>query len=212
MSGPAVRAWWVRTSGDVRERARALLVAAAARTLAVPAGRIGVDHDGAGRPVLAGAGAGLHVAVSHCRVGVVAVAVSRLAPVGVDVEVVRPFDWRPVAGRFMTEGELAWLDGLAEPDRLPAFLHLWTAKEAVGKAYGTGLRGGGLRRRMVVAGAGGRLGDGATGARWRLAPTPDDGAMAAAVGRPAPDVVLAVACHGGAAGEAVATVGEDDGG
>ena len=210
MSGPAVRAWWVRTSGDVRERARALLVAAAARTLAVPAGRIGVDHDGAGRPVLAGAGAGLHVAVSHCRVGVVAVALSPVAPVGVDVEVLRPFDWRPVAGRFMTEGEVAWLDGLAEPDRLPAFLHLWTAKEAVGKAYGTGLRGGGLRR-AVLAG-GGHPGGTASGGCWRLLPTPGDGAMAAAVGRPAPDVVLAVACHGGAAGEAVATVGEDDGG
>jgi hypothetical protein len=37
-----------------------------------------------------------------------------------------------------------------EPDELAAFLQLWTAKEAVGKALGQGLRKAGLRRRMPL--------------------------------------------------------------
>lgn len=62
------------------------------------------------------------------------------APVGVDIEnaIVR----KPppqVSARCCTPAEEAWLDATAPERRNVAFLFLWTRKEAVTKALGTGL-------------------------------------------------------------------------
>ncbi|MGW1341982.1 4'-phosphopantetheinyl transferase superfamily protein [Kribbella sp. NPDC002412] len=53
-----------------------------------------------------------------------------------------------LARRWFDPLELQWM--ATQPDHLTAFLHLWTAKEAVGKALGVGLQNPGLRRRMPL--------------------------------------------------------------
>ncbi|HEY4291492.1 4'-phosphopantetheinyl transferase family protein [Luteibacter sp.] len=60
--------------------------------------------------------------------------------VGVDVEAVRPRARAlELSQRFFAPPETARLQGLPEPERLQGFLTLWTAKEAVLKAHGSGL-------------------------------------------------------------------------
>ncbi len=110
-----------------------------------------------GRPeVYAHDGRTLPVSVSHAE-GLVVVAARAGGPVGVDVERRRPLPAAPLAGRWYDPGEAAWLATRAEAGRDLDFLRLWTAKEAVGKAFGTGLRDGGLRRRMPDPGGPGEL-------------------------------------------------------
>lgn len=57
--------------------------------------------------------------------------------VGVDVELVRNFDIETVAGPVMQAGELQLLEGSA--DKMKDFFILWTRKEALVKALGTGM-------------------------------------------------------------------------
>jgi 4'-phosphopantetheinyl transferase len=77
--------------------------------------------------------------VSHAR-GLSLIVVADGCEVGVDVEAQAP---RRRAGRIarrhFTAAERAALDALPAPDRPPAFLALWTAKEAALKAFGLGL-------------------------------------------------------------------------
>ena len=101
-------------------------------------------HDASGRPMVDG----LEVSLSHAR-GLVAVAASRVGPIGVDVESHREFEIDGMARRWFDPAEVTWL--YRQPDPLDAFLRLWTAKEAVGKALGRGLRGSGLRRVMPLS-------------------------------------------------------------
>jgi 4'-phosphopantetheinyl transferase len=86
-------------------------------------------------------GAVLHVSVAHGGAWV-AVAVSALAPVGVDVEpVTRAVDVDALAAEILAPAErelLASVDG--EDARRRALLIWWTRKEAVLKATGDGLR------------------------------------------------------------------------
>jgi len=174
----AVTVWLSRTGDDPRPAARALLIRAAARALDLPADAIEVGHEPGGRPYLRGRGAHLHVSVSHSW-RVAAVATSPLAAVGVDVEAVQPLPALELARRWLPATEAAWVEGQPPDRQVRAFLALWTVKEAVGKAYGTGLRGGGLRRDVGIPGP-------------RLAPVAPD--MVAAT-PPAPNgYVLAVAC------------------
>ena len=58
------------------------------------------------------------------------------APVGADIEMVRPHHPK-LAQRICSPEELAWLD--RQPDRECALLRLWTAKESRVKYTGTGL-------------------------------------------------------------------------
>ncbi len=229
---PLVRVWWSRCIGDARPAAHALLMSAASRLLGRPVNELSVSHEPGGRPVLVGpdlsalspatrnlatsamAEPGLHVSVSHCRAGVVAAALSVAGPVGVDVETVRPLPWEQMAGRWFSADEQAWLRDVPVDEQVRAFLRLWTYKEAVGKAYGSGLRGGGLRR------TGGRGSAGAPrDGTWTLTPMlgstaddpPDDPAMVAAVAYAASDVVLAVACATAAASGSTVAVEYVDG-
>lgn len=139
---------WVAPAGrEQRSAAHELLLALAVEL--VGAGAV-LRHDTGGRPwvePMPGPTDGRRVwaSVSHGR-GLVAVAASTGGPVGVDVESHRPFDTAGLARRWFDPAELAWL--AERPDPLAGFLQLWTAKEAVGKALGTGLRNSGLRRRM----------------------------------------------------------------
>ena len=81
----------------------------------------------------------------------IAVAASYDGPVGIDLEEVHPRDFLPLANRWFAQRELDWM--ARQPDQLRAFLRLWTAKEAVGKALGAGLQRSGLRREMPPDGS-----------------------------------------------------------
>jgi 4'-phosphopantetheinyl transferase len=132
------------------DRARFLAAAAllrrlaAARTGTVPE-RVVVDRSCRtctrphGRPVLPGTG--LHASISHSGQRV-AVALTGLGPVGVDVEEVSSrIDPAELAGHVLGEGERA--------ADTTAFLRYWTRKEAVVKATGDGI---GVELRRVLLG------------------------------------------------------------
>ncbi len=149
-----VHAWLVPSGQRSRGRARQLLAEAGARVLGTEAERLAVGRAASGQPtVRAGADrAGADrawVSLSYGP-GVLAVAASRGGPVGIDVEgPTRPEVVR-LADRWFDPAEAAWLRDQPADARPAAFLLLWTAKEALGKALGTGLRGGGLRRRLPL--------------------------------------------------------------
>ncbi|HEU4425536.1 MAG TPA: 4'-phosphopantetheinyl transferase superfamily protein [Pilimelia sp.] len=188
---------WLARVDDVRPGSRALLVGAAGAALGLPPQAIEVTKDPGGRPRLVGEAAGLHVAVSHTR-GIAAVATSRLAPVGVDVEAVRPLPSAALARRWLLPAEADWLAAQPAGAQAAAFLLLWTYKEAVGKARGTGLRGGGLRQPAPLPGPGGLAPAGRDGAVV-LRPVPGDADLVAGVAVTDPGLVLAVAAASAAA-------------
>ncbi|MFE0171839.1 4'-phosphopantetheinyl transferase family protein [Streptomyces sp. NPDC059002] len=171
--------------------ARGAVLGRAAAVLRVPPGDLRVDHDDQGRPRLSGAGRGMHISLSHGR-GVAAVAMTRAGPVGVDVETVRPLPALRLARRWFTPEEAAWLRALPERRRPAAYFWLWTHKEAMGKALGTGLAQGGLSRPAPLPD------------HWpppsgtRLLPCGAAGSEALAVAAPrvAPHLQLAVAAAG----------------
>jgi 4'-phosphopantetheinyl transferase len=132
---------WVAPAGDdQRSTAQNLLLELAGQLVGHAAE---LHYEPSGRPYVDG----VAVSISHSR-ELVAVAASLIGPVGVDIEDVYPREVSALAGRWFDAEELAWM--AAQPDQLAAFLHLWTAKEAVGKALGFGLRNAGLRRRMPL--------------------------------------------------------------
>ncbi|TDD57597.1 4'-phosphopantetheinyl transferase superfamily protein [Kribbella antibiotica] len=135
--GDAVVDVWTAPAGDdSRATAHALLLSLARTLIGDPV----LTHSELGRPEVAG----LAVSISHSH-SLVAVAARRTGVVGIDVEDVYPRDVSGLARRWFDPAELEWMDG-----DLLAFLQLWTAKEAVGKALGQGLRNSGLRRRMPL--------------------------------------------------------------
>jgi 4'-phosphopantetheinyl transferase len=72
---------------------------------------------------------------------VLAVAVSGSPSVGVDVERRRDVPRASaIARRWFSEGESRALSEVVEPEQNEAFLRLWTAKEALAKRHGAGLR------------------------------------------------------------------------
>ncbi|MEU5539631.1 4'-phosphopantetheinyl transferase superfamily protein [Streptomyces sp. NPDC020362] len=177
--------------GDPSAAARRVLVRMAGELgVPVPSGAVPrVAHDAGGSPYLSvadealravGGDALCRVSISHCA-DVVAVALSAAA-IGVDVEVVRPLSFVNLARRWFDPAEAAWLARRPEDHRPEDFYRLWTAKEALGKALGVGLRSGGTRRRVPLPR---RL-----GTRW----TPFPGRpFALALPECPPGLVLAVA-------------------
>ncbi len=139
--GDSVHVWLAPAGAEPHSAAHNLLLLLAGTLVREPV----LHHDADGRPHIRG----LAVSISHTH-HLVAVAASYDGPLGVDVEEVYPREVRALAERWFLPEERAWM--AAQPDELKAFLHLWTAKEAVGKALGTGLRHAGLRRRMPLGG------------------------------------------------------------
>lgn len=81
----------------------------------------------------------LHFNLSHSG-GMALVGVTRLGPVGVDVEQVRTFeDMEEIARRFFSPREFGRLSTLPSEVRPEAFFNCWTRKEAYVKAVGEGL-------------------------------------------------------------------------
>ncbi|MDR6502579.1 4'-phosphopantetheinyl transferase [Burkholderia ambifaria] len=63
--------------------------------------------------------------------------------VGVDIESCsRTTDWRALTGEVCAPAEAAYLDGLPPDARAGEFMRVWSAKEALLKALGTGISGG----------------------------------------------------------------------
>lgn len=150
-----VYVWVGRDTGGQPDPAAVLLRRASALLLGGARAEVLLTHDRAGRPVVRvdAATGSVELAVSVSRTaGLVVVAARRGGAVGVDVERVRPLPALALARRWFPPAELAWLDDRPEACRTVDFLRLWTAKEAVGKALGQGLRGGGLRRLMPPPG------------------------------------------------------------
>ncbi|MEU6077680.1 4'-phosphopantetheinyl transferase superfamily protein [Micromonospora sp. NPDC047074] len=147
--------WICQGVGGRPAPAGPLLRRAGAALLGCPEAEIVAGHDRDGRPLVTVRGgdarAGLAVSVSRAG-GVVAVAARVGGPVGVDVERCRPLPALALARRWFAPAEAAWLAGRPDGGRVADFLRLWTAKEAVGKALGVGLRDGGPGRRMPVPG------------------------------------------------------------
>lgn len=176
--------------GDRRDAARRLLLRVAGELFGAPA-TARVERDGQGRPYLTRTdGADVQVSISHCD-DVVAVALTRSGRVGVDVELIRTLPALRLARRYLDRDGERWLAGRPAAGRTPDFLRLWTAKEALGKALGVGLRGGGLRRPVPPE----LLADADV-----LSPLPDRPGLSLAL-PPAPDgLVVAVAAQGPPAG------------
>lgn len=118
--------------------------------------RVPIVNGPAGKPRLGpglDAPPPLHFSVAHSG-EYVSIALSASAPVGIDIEAIRPFDgMEAVARRVMTEGERRVLELLPAKRRGEAFFGTWTRKEAVLKTIGTGF---GFPPERVDVGAGPR--------------------------------------------------------
>ena len=98
------------------------------------------DRTATGKPFLIEAGdAPASFSLSHAH-GMVACAVTNGADVGVDVECIdRDVNAADIAARFFAPAETAHLLQLDEEARRHRFFDLWTLKEALVKALGTGM-------------------------------------------------------------------------
>ena len=84
----------------------------------------------------------LHFNISHSG-DALALAISRSQPLGVDLEHHRrPRRVIELSRRFFAPHEADAMERLPEAERQIAFLRLWTRKEALVKAEGTGIAGG----------------------------------------------------------------------
>ena len=116
----------------------------------LPAAGVRFGHNAWGKPLFDNAPA-CHFSLSHSDdVGVLAI--DHVAPVGVDVEVLRPMgELDALAQAHCTPDECAALAARPSGDaRLRSFLAAWTRKEACLKAIGTGLT---VDTRTVATGA-----------------------------------------------------------
>ncbi len=106
-----------------------------AQRLAAEPNSLSFLKNGAGKPYLEAHP--VHFNVSHAH-GVSLIAIAAAGPVGVDVEAVRNLDSREaMARRWFHPAEVTALEQRNWDQE--AFFVLWTAKEAVVKALGTGL-------------------------------------------------------------------------
>jgi 4'-phosphopantetheinyl transferase len=108
---------------------------------------------GYGKPRLDFPGQPVHFSLSYRR-GLVALAVGD-APLGIDIEVIRPgIDMLGIGRRFFTEEESAVLEA-PQADVAARFFGLWTRKEALIKAAGVGIdfmpAAGALKCRSTLA-------------------------------------------------------------
>ncbi|HZB57101.1 MAG TPA: 4'-phosphopantetheinyl transferase superfamily protein [Reyranella sp.] len=128
-------------SPELRRRfgaARAGLRTLLGRHLDLDPRRLAFSTNDFGKPRLAGDGQ-IHFNLSHCEERAV-LAISDTAEVGIDLERERPIEHVDLAKRYFHPNEVTAIT--ASPDEAEqrrAFFLVWTLKEAVVKALGTGL-------------------------------------------------------------------------
>jgi 4'-phosphopantetheinyl transferase len=96
-----------------------------------------VTTTSAGKPQLAN-NSSVFFNVSHSD-GLIAIAVSRDAEVGIDVEKINDTAYQELQKSSCSLFERKWMTSLPREERCHAFYRLWTVKEAVAKAEGSGL-------------------------------------------------------------------------
>jgi 4'-phosphopantetheinyl transferase len=99
------------------------------------------EYDQNGKPALTGtfAASGLAFNLAHSQ-DLALIAVTRLGPIGVDVEQIRPMaDADELVERFFSPRENALFRTLPDDQKNAAFFKLWTRKEAWLKATGEGI-------------------------------------------------------------------------
>ena len=166
--------------------AHAMLKALVAQESGLAPERIELRHDAKGRPFIAQLPQ-LHVSLSRSG-DAVACAVTRIAPVGIDIEQV---DTRPADA-----GLLGAFVATTEPVTTRQFYLQWTALEAFWKACGTGLADGQPRIHCVARSASRfdvhlEHGGGACAGRGAVVHAYDDCALALVLRAPAdPDFVV----------------------
>ncbi|MGU7838584.1 4'-phosphopantetheinyl transferase family protein [Burkholderia sp. AW33-5] len=142
---------YLRHEDAVRSAAtRAALRDVLGATLDVAPKDIAIVVDESGRPSLDPAHrASLDFNVSHAGDHAL-IAWTGTGRVGVDIESCnRSTDWRALTREVCATAEAAYLDDLPLAARADAFVRVWSAKEALLKALGTGIVGG-LRAFAVV--------------------------------------------------------------
>jgi 4'-phosphopantetheinyl transferase len=167
---------------------RALARTCMARLLGLAPGKIPIAIDERSKPTLA-LPTRLRFNLSHSDEHV-ALALTLGAEVGVDLEPTAPPDRDAVAEVVMTPAELAAFLAIPPDERDAAFLKLWTRKEAVMKAGGTGFS---VDPRLLTVGTGpirGLVAMPGFAAPFALADLP--GPIAAAVALHAPSVEATV--------------------
>ncbi len=115
-------------------------------------------------------------------------AVARRDVLGADIERIRPVDTSLFERRILSPDERRMLQQQPESDRLTAMLTLWTAKEAILKAMGTGLCLEMLPRITVPPESGCWNRATAPGGTWQVRSTVD-GDYITSLAAPAPDEV-----------------------
>jgi phosphopantetheinyl transferase len=145
------------TGADAFLVSRALLRTVLGHLLGLPGRNVELRTSERGKPSLSpNASPPVHFNTSHSRTHAV-IAVSRAGQLGVDVEEVRSVDERVVRRSLSTE-EYEGIATLQDDERIGAFLHLWTVKEACAKATGVGI-GLGMRGVGATLDRSGRWGD-----------------------------------------------------
>jgi 4'-phosphopantetheinyl transferase len=112
-----------------------------AKYILIDPASIQFEFNSFGKPGLAAGNAkeNFHFNLSHSN-KLALVAVARDRPVGVDVERIKPLtDHLKIAGRYFSPDETEALHKLPASQSQVAFVQLWTGKEALIKARGSGL-------------------------------------------------------------------------
>ena len=115
--------------------------------LGCEAGNLRISHNDEGRPSLPDF-PDVTISLSDSE-GWNALALTRTGPVGIDLECVRPVSWEPMLSMMADADEARAIRAAMGDDAgQDAFFRCWTAKEAILKAAGTGLKGGARRIRL----------------------------------------------------------------
>ncbi|MDB6125656.1 MAG: phosphopantetheine-protein transferase [Pedosphaera sp.] len=120
---------------------RGLLRTVLSRYVQKPAHELKFTYSDRGKPTLGGLPVNetLHFNLSHSR-DFALLAVTRVCPIGVDVEWIRPLsDAEAIAERFFSARESTALKALPVGQKPIGFFNLWTRKEAWLKATGEGI-------------------------------------------------------------------------